>query len=77
MHNWIGAIDGIYDLEWAPASKQTAFRERKILITQNILAVCDLDMLYTFIYSGWEGTTNDSRVFLEALTPENNFPKPH
>ncbi|KAL1349288.1 hypothetical protein AAHE18_07G145900 [Arachis hypogaea] len=73
MHNWIGAIDGIYDLEWAPASKQTAFRERKILITQNILAVCDLDMLYTFIYSGWEGTTNDSRVLIEVFSSNANM----
>ncbi|MED6119937.1 hypothetical protein PIB30_016316 [Stylosanthes scabra] len=33
-------------------------------------------MLFTFVYSGWEGTANDSRVFLDALNPENDFPKP-
>ncbi|XP_019442421.1 PREDICTED: uncharacterized protein LOC109347155 [Lupinus angustifolius] len=33
-------------------------------------------MLFTFVYSGWEGTANDSRVFLDALTPANDFPKP-
>ncbi|XP_057431061.1 uncharacterized protein LOC130723928 [Lotus japonicus] len=74
--NCIGAIDGTHVSAWAPATKQTAFRGRKVLITQNVLAVCDFDMLFTFVYSGWEGTTNDARVFLDALTPENNFPKP-
>ena len=59
------------------ASKQTAFRGRKVLVTQNILVVCDFDMFFTFVYSGWEGTENDSRVFLDALSPENNFPKPN
>ena len=38
--------------------------------------MCDFDMLFTFVYSGWKGTTNDSKVFLNALKPENNFPKP-
>ena len=76
MKNCIGAIDGTHVSAWAPASKQTAFRGRKVLITQNVLAVCDFDMLFTFVYSGWEGTANDSRVFLDALKPENNFPKP-
>ncbi|XP_075654924.1 uncharacterized protein LOC142625105 [Castanea sativa] len=34
-------------------------------------------MKFTFVYTGWEGTANDSRVFLDALQrPENNFPWP-
>ena len=33
----------------------------------NIMCACDFDMKFTFVYTGWEGTTNDSRVFLEAL----------
>jgi hypothetical protein len=32
-------------------------------------------MMFTFVYSGWEGTANDSRVFYDAVTrPENEFP---
>ena len=77
MQNCIGAIDGKHVSAWVPASKQTAFRGRKVLVTQNVLAVRDFDMLFTFVYSGWEGTANDSRVFLDALTLENSFPKPH
>uniref|UniRef100_A0A0R0LJV4 Uncharacterized protein n=1 Tax=Glycine max TaxID=3847 RepID=A0A0R0LJV4_SOYBN len=73
----IGAIDGTHVSAWAPASKQTAFHGRKVLVTQNVLAMCDFDVLFTFVYSGWEGTANDSRVFLDVLSPENNFPKPN
>ncbi|XP_028214870.1 uncharacterized protein LOC114396901 [Glycine soja] len=73
----IGAIDGMHVSAWASASKQAAFRGRKVLVTQNVLVVCDFDMLFTFVYSGWEGTANDSRVFLDALSLENNFPKPN
>ena len=46
-------------------------------MTQNVLVVCDFDMLFMLVYSGWEGTTNDSRVFLDGLSPKNNFPKPN
>ena len=28
---------------------------------------CDFDMKFTFVYTGWEGTANDSRVFLDAF----------
>ncbi|RZB91108.1 hypothetical protein D0Y65_023487 [Glycine soja] len=49
--NCIGAIDGTHVSAWAPTSKQTAFRGRKVLVTQNVLAVCDFDMLFTFVYS--------------------------
>uniref|UniRef100_A0A0R0I5A0 DUF8040 domain-containing protein n=1 Tax=Glycine max TaxID=3847 RepID=A0A0R0I5A0_SOYBN len=45
--NCIGAIDGTHVSAWAPTSKQTAFRGRKVLVTQNVLAVCDFDMLFT------------------------------
>ena len=46
-----------------------------VTITHNIMCACDFDMKFTFVYMGWEGTANDSRVFLDALQrPENNFP---
>ena len=41
------------------------------------MCACDFDMKFTFVYTGWEGIANDSRVFLDALQrPENNFPWP-
>ena len=29
-------------------------------------------MLFTFVYTRWKETTNDSRVFLDAITREEN-----
>ena len=41
------------------------------------MCACDFDMMFTFVYVGWEGTTNDACVFLDALTrPEVNLPWP-
>nr|XP_043639264.1 protein ALP1-like [Erigeron canadensis] len=76
--NCIGAIDGTHVAAWAPASKQKSFRGRKaVLVTQNVMAVCSHDMMFTFVYTGWEGTANDSRVFYDAINrPENKFPMP-
>ncbi|XP_052188895.1 protein ALP1-like [Diospyros lotus] len=73
----IGAIDGTHVAAWAPTSRQTSFRGRKTNITQNVMLTCDFDMKFTFVYSGWEGTANDSRVFIDAVTrTSNNFPMP-
>ncbi|KAI5324197.1 hypothetical protein L3X38_033270 [Prunus dulcis] len=73
----IGAIDGTHVAPWAPAQKQTSYRGRKILITQNVMCACSFDMMFTFVYMGWEGTANDSRVFIDAvMRPENVFPFP-
>ncbi|KAK9047825.1 hypothetical protein SSX86_033213 [Deinandra increscens subsp. villosa] len=76
--NCIGAIDGTHVAAWAPASKQKSFRGRKaVLVTQNVMAICSHDMMFTFVYTGWEGTANDSRVFYDAIVrPENKFPMP-
>ena len=32
------------------------------------MSACDFDMMFTFVYAGWEGITNNARVFLDALT---------
>ena len=32
------------------------------------MGACDFDMMFTFVYAGWKGTTNDAHVFLDALT---------
>ena len=78
MQKCIGTIDGTHVAAWAPANKQTAFRGRKVQVTQNVMCACSFDMMFTFVYTGWEGTANDSRVFLDAIMrEENNFPFPN
>ena len=58
----IGAIDGTHISAFVPIEKQVSYRGRKVVVTQNVLCACNFDMMFTFIYMGWEDTTNDSRV---------------
>ncbi|GMP41234.1 hypothetical protein CsSME_00015541 [Camellia sinensis var. sinensis] len=41
------------------------------------MCVCSFDMRFTYVLAGWEGTANDSRVFIETVhDPTNLFPMP-
>ncbi|GKD61174.1 putative nuclease HARBI1 [Tanacetum coccineum] len=57
--------------------EQAKFIGRKGYATQNIMAACDFNMCFTFVWAGWEGTAHDTIIFLEALRrPQVNFPRP-
>ncbi|KAM0913261.1 hypothetical protein ACQ4PT_012277 [Festuca glaucescens] len=56
------------------------FRGRKSYPSQNVLAVVDFDLRFTYVLAGWEGSTHDSLVLKDALTrpaglkiPEGKF----
>jgi hypothetical protein len=73
----VGAIDATHIQAWVPVKKQTTFRGRKAVVSQNVMCACDFDMVFTFVYSNWEGTTNDPRVFYDPVTTlENEFLAP-
>jgi hypothetical protein len=77
LQKCIGAIDRTHVAAWAPAQKQTSYRGRKVNVTQNVMCACSVDMMFTFVYTGWEGTANYSRVFIDVVTrPDNEFPFP-
>ena len=60
-----------------PPNKTQAHRDRKSLITTNVMCVCNMDIQFTFVHSGWEGNANDSRVFKEAISDrKHGFPWP-
>jgi hypothetical protein len=57
--------------------KKISYLGRKGVPTQNVMAACDFDLLFTFIMVGWEGAAHDTRIFLETIrTNSVNFPKP-
>ena len=57
--------------------EQPKYIGRKGYATQNIMAACDFNMCFTFVWAGWEGTAHDTRIFNEALRrPEVKFPVP-
>ncbi|KAG8372299.1 hypothetical protein BUALT_Bualt12G0051800 [Buddleja alternifolia] len=73
----IGAIDGTHIEACIPIPQQIPYRGKKVEPTQNVIAACSFDLCFTFVMCGWEGTTNDSRIFFECITnPENKFPMP-
>ncbi|XP_039115510.1 putative nuclease HARBI1 [Dioscorea cayenensis subsp. rotundata] len=63
----IGFIDGTHIDARVSANLVSKFRGRKG-ITQNVLAACDLDLKFTYILAGWEGSANDYLVLKDALS---------
>ena len=61
-----------------PYDKQVPYRGRgREECYQNFLAICDFNMIFTFVWAGWEGVAHDSRVLSVTMrNPENNFPIP-
>ncbi|KAF5452225.1 hypothetical protein F2P56_027251 [Juglans regia] len=73
----LGALDGTKILAVTLARLSNTYRNHYNRIAQNVLCLCDFDMKFPFVYTGWEGTTHDARVFLDALSrAQNGFPWP-
>ncbi|KAJ3680823.1 hypothetical protein LUZ60_015312 [Juncus effusus] len=74
---YIGAIDGTHISARIPIADQVRYRGKRSSQTQNIMCACAFNMCFTFVMTGWEGTANDSRIFLETITKSSNsFPLP-
>ncbi|KAG8477249.1 hypothetical protein CXB51_030321 [Gossypium anomalum] len=73
----IGAIDGTHIAAILPPNEQIPYIGRKCIPTQNVMAVCDFNMCFTFVMAGWEGSAHDTRIFLDAIRdPKYKFPHP-
>jgi hypothetical protein len=60
-----------------PTEKVVQYTGRKGITTQDVLAVRDFDMRFTFVVAGWPGSIHDMRVFNDAREKfGNNFPHP-
>ncbi|KAL0288716.1 UNVERIFIED_CONTAM: hypothetical protein Sangu_2645400 [Sesamum angustifolium] len=59
-----------------PRVDQNRYRSRKGGLAQNVLAICDFDMNFTYVYAGWEGSAADARVLDHAVSHDNTFPFP-
>jgi len=62
----IGALDGSHIHAFVSGIHQGPYRNRKGHLSQNVLAVCDFNMMFIYILAGWEGTANDARVLSDA-----------
>ena len=71
----VRAIDCTHMSTRPPTNVTQAHRSRMSTITTNMLCVCNMDMQFTYVHAGWEGSANDSRVLNEAINdPKHEFP---
>ena len=62
----LGALDGSHIPINVPSKQQHPWRNRKGFLSQNVLAVVDFNMNFSYVLPGWEGTAHDSRVLADA-----------
>ena len=62
----LGAINGTHINCNASAEMHQAARDCKGSVTQNCLAICGFDMIFYYIFSGWDGSVTDSTMFHDA-----------
>ncbi|XP_038708546.1 uncharacterized protein LOC120003595 [Tripterygium wilfordii] len=66
----IGALDETHILAIVGPENTQRYIGRKAVITQNVLAVRNFDMMYTYVSAGWEGYAHDSQVLEHPLRVE-------
>jgi hypothetical protein len=55
---------------------QPAFRGRKHYTTQNVLAVVDFNLKFTYVLAEWEGSAHDALILADALERDDGLTVP-
>jgi hypothetical protein len=55
---------------------EPSFHGRKSHTTQNMMAVVDFDLRFTYVMAGWESTAHDTLVLRDALERQNGLRAP-
>jgi hypothetical protein len=63
----IGAIDGSHIPVEVPAEEVVNHIERHGYTSQNLLAICDFDLRFTFAVAGWPGSAHDTRILQRSI----------
>lgn len=72
----VGAIDRIHIPVMVGVDEQGPFRNKNGFLSQNVLAACSFDMKFHYVLAGWEGSAEDLRVLISALTRRNKLQVP-
>ncbi|XP_004971956.1 putative nuclease HARBI1 [Setaria italica] len=73
----IGALDGTHIRVALSPDEQVRYIGKTGVATQNVLAVCDFDMRFTYVSTGQPGAMHDTSVLYNALrVDEEFFPHP-
>jgi hypothetical protein len=70
----LGAIDGTHINCCPTTADRQAARDRKGGVTQNCLAICGFDMVFYYMFSGWEGPALDLTMFHDAHVTDLPIP---
>lgn len=71
----IGIIDGTHVKAVLSRQKHLNLIGRKGIPTLNVLATCDFNLCFTFVFSGHIRNTHDARMLAHAIhDPQINFP---
>ena len=70
----LGAIDGTHINCCLSVGDRETAKDRKGCLTQNCLAICGFDMVFYYIFSGWEGSASDSTMFHDARVTDLPVP---
>ena len=69
----MGAIHGTHVIARVPKRHRAAFMGRKHTTTQNVLAVVDFDLRFTYVLAGWDGSAHDARILADALERDDGL----
>jgi hypothetical protein len=62
----LGAIDSSHFNACTTTSNQNALHDCNGALTTNVLAICDFNMQFLHIQSGWKGSVADAQMFHDA-----------
>ncbi|KAL0427270.1 UNVERIFIED_CONTAM: hypothetical protein Slati_2901800 [Sesamum latifolium] len=69
----LGALDGTFIDVRVPDHEMARYRTRKEHVAQNVLGVCNPNMQFIFVLSGWEGSATYSRVLRDVIHRPNGL----
>lgn len=74
FHDCIGAVDGTHIRAFTALEDQPYMRNRKGYLSQNCLFICDFDFFFTYALTGWDGSTADANLWIDAHTHDLRMP---
>ncbi|KAL0430522.1 UNVERIFIED_CONTAM: hypothetical protein Sradi_0678200 [Sesamum radiatum] len=72
----LSALDGTYIDVRVPDCAKGRYRNRKGQTSLNVLGVCNMEGLFTYVLSGWEGSAVDGRVLFDSLSRSTGLKVP-
>ncbi|XP_020874356.1 putative nuclease HARBI1 [Arabidopsis lyrata subsp. lyrata] len=73
---FVGAIDGVHVCVKVKPELQGMYWNRHDRTSFNIMAICDINMLFTYVWNGAPGSCHDTAVLTMAQDNDYEFPLP-